>query len=114
MQWIADPDQNPNTDDSADILSCSWTIDAILKNEDPTEEPFCLAVDQLQKLGIYAVFAAGNDGPAASTILAPSACTNAITVAATDNQDKIADFSSKGPIKWKTITTRKPDIAAPA
>ncbi len=113
MQWMADPDQNPNTDDSADILSCSWTVDAILKNENPNEEPFCLAVDQLQKLGIYSIFAAGNDGPGISTILAPGACANAITVAATDNQDKIADFSSKGPIMWKTTSTLKPDISAP-
>lgn len=113
MQWVADPDQNPNTDDSADILSCSWNVDAILKNENPEDEPFCLAVDQLQKLGIYSVFAAGNDGPDSSTILAPGACANAITVAATDSQDKLADFSSKGPIKWKSTTTPKPDIAAP-
>jgi len=68
------------------------------------------AVEAMRAAGILLVVSAGNDGPACGTIHTPPANYEAVlTVAATDNQGKIAEFSSRGPAG----TVLKPDIAAP-
>jgi subtilisin family serine protease len=64
------------------------------------------------KVGIIPVFAAGNSGPACSTTNSPSdSSVNVLSVCATDINDNIASFSSRGPttngVKFK------PDICAP-
>jgi serine protease AprX len=67
------------------------------------------------------LFAAGNEGPYASTISSPGSAKNAITVGASenyrpsfgsyaDNASHIAQFSSRGPTKDGRV---KPDIVAP-
>lgn len=113
MQWIADPDGNPATNDGAQVVSNSWTADDEFKNGDPADQPFCQAVDNWVRLGIVPIFAAGNDGPNRGSVGMPGACPNAIAVGATDSADSIASFSSRGPGIWKTQMTNKPDIVAP-
>lgn len=112
LQWVADPDGNPNTKDGADILSASWNMDDSDLNQAPENEPFCVAVQNLSNLGIVPVFSAGNDGPDAGTVKVPGACPLALTVGATDDDENIADFSSRGPVRWKTVELMKPDISA--
>lgn len=54
--------------------------------------------------------AAGNSGPGERTTGSPGAAEEAVTVGSVDNQDKIADYSSRGP----TADGRtKPDLVAP-
>jgi subtilisin family serine protease len=59
------------------------------------------------------VFAGGNEGPGQSTIGLPGGCPQTLAVGATDQNDKIASFSSRGPVQWKTGTFIKPDVSAP-
>lgn len=57
------------------------------------------------------VIAAGNSGPTAGTVAAPGAAESALTVAAVDKSDAMAEFSSRGPRIGDLGL--KPDIAAP-
>ncbi|MFG1941790.1 S8 family serine peptidase [Nonomuraea sp. NPDC048826] len=78
----------------------------------PTDgtDPLSQALDNLTaETGALFVVAAGNAGQAES-VGAPGAARSALTVAATDKQDKLAPFSSRGP---RTDGALKPDIAAP-
>jgi len=64
--------------------------------------------------GIIPVIAAGNSGPSSSTIGSPGDVPEVISVGATDSNDNIASFSSRGPTKaWDGQTVVKPDICAP-
>jgi serine protease AprX len=113
MQWIADPDNNPNTDDGPAIVSNSWGGGAPSATEDPAQNALCMATDGWLKLGIVPVFAAGNSGPNARTIGLPGGCPKVVTVGATDDKDVVASFSSRGPAVWKTGSFVKPDLSAP-
>lgn len=105
LQWMAE--------NKVQVVSNSWTVDANTTTVDPADEPFCQAVQTLVQLNILPVFAAGNDGPGASTVGVPAACPQSIAVGATDDSDLIADFSSRGPAHWKSKVIDKPDISAP-
>jgi serine protease AprX len=60
--------------------------------------------------GIAVFCAAGNSGPGERTIATPAVSTKVITVGASDDNDKVADFSSRGP----TVDGyEKPDVVAP-
>jgi hypothetical protein len=61
--------------------------------------------------GTLFVVSAGNEGPSAMTIGSPGSADAALTVAAVDRRDAIADFSSRGPRVGDYAL--KPDIAAP-
>ncbi len=76
-------------------------------------------------LGIVPVFAAGNSGPNPATVSSPGDYPHVLTVGATDNNDNIASFSSRGPSPsnspyndttywfypdWNYL---KPDVSAP-
>lgn len=76
-------------------------------------------------IGIFPVFANGNSGPGAATVGCPGSYSNNIGVGATDSNDDIANFSSRGPAPdqvpfndpttwlrddWNLI---KPQISAP-
>lgn len=65
------------------------------------------AVNSAVKSGVVVVIAAGNSGPSAKTICCPGDSPNVVTVGASDRNDAIASFSSRGPNRDGTI---KPDI----
>lgn len=113
MQYMADPDGNPNTADAPSLVSNSWGGGKADASKDPASEPLCQAVSNWAKLGILPVFAAGNSGPSAQTLGLPAACPGTIAIGATDADDKIASFSSRGPGIWKTVKVTKPDVSAP-
>jgi hypothetical protein len=60
--------------------------------------------------GIFPAFAAGNSGPACGTAGSPGDYAESFATGATDINDAIAVFSSRGPSLFGPI---KPDIAAP-
>lgn len=113
MQWIADPDNNPTTNDNPSIVSNSWGGDTPSSDKDPKDDLFCQALDSWIKLGILPVFANGNEGPGSKTVGLPGGCPAALAVGATDSDDDVASFSSRGPAEWKTGTFIKPDVSAP-
>ena len=73
-------------------------------------DPVCLAVDAAMDRGIVVCVAAGNAGPGSSTVGTPGCSKKVITVGASDKQDGIAWFSSRGPTKDGRV---KPDILLP-
>jgi serine protease AprX len=60
--------------------------------------------------GVVVVVAAGNEGPAGLTVGSPGAARRVITVGASNDADKVATFSSRGPTADSRI---KPDVVAP-
>lgn len=75
-------------------------------------DPLSQAVNQLSaETGALFTIAAGNSGPEAKTVAAPGAADAALTVGAVDHNDKLADFSSRGP-RWGDNAV-KPEITAP-
>lgn len=105
--------------DSAVIAGMQWAVarGAKVVNmslgdvDTPGVDPLEKAVNNLSASS-HALFviAAGNEGPSAETVGTPGSAASALTVAAVDSGDKLADFSSRGP----TVDGRlKPDIAAP-
>ena len=113
MQWMADPDDNPETDDGAHIVNNSWNTEMETSDRVPESDPFCTILPRLKALNVLPVFAAGNDGPRENTVTPPAACPDSLSVGSTDQEDKISDFSSRGPVRWKNITLNKPDLSAP-
>ncbi|MEU4510854.1 S8 family serine peptidase [Nonomuraea wenchangensis] len=100
MEWAAEQ--------GADVVNLSLGGEAPLDYPDPQSQ----AVDELtEESGTLFVIAAGNNGQDES-IGSPGVARAALTVAATDNADRLASFSSRGPI-WYADRTLKPDIAAP-
>ena len=55
------------------------------------------ACDYAAQQGVVIVAAAGNDGPSEDTVSYPAAHEEVIAVSATDENDDIAEFSSRGP-----------------
>ncbi|MCM2282367.1 MAG: S8 family serine peptidase [Bdellovibrionaceae bacterium] len=113
MQWMADPDENPSTQDHPALVSNSWGGGSPSSSEDPKDNVLCKAVDGWVKLGILPVFANGNEGPRPSTVGVPAACPGSFGVGATDSKDGIARFSSRGPAIWSTHEALKPEVSAP-
>ena len=110
MQWIADPDGNPNTPDHPRLVSNSWGWKL---KEMPDPSAFQRAVQTWRELGIVPVFSAGNSGPWKETIGYPGGFPETIAVGATDSDDAIATFSSRGPVLRGGTLLRKPNVSAP-
>lgn len=115
MQWMLDPDENPATNDSPAVVSNSWG--GSQETTDMVKDPFYPAVEAWLKADIFPSFAAGNEGSQPNTMSSPGGLLNVIGVAAVDDKNAIASFSSRGPITWvvKGSTKKyvKPDISAP-
>ncbi|MBM0234915.1 S8 family peptidase [Micromonospora sp. STR1_7] len=76
---------------------------------DDGTDPLSLAVDGLSRqTGVLFVIAAGNSGGAISS---PGSAASALTVGAVDRDDKLADFSSRGPLVTSHVA--KPELVAP-
>lgn len=74
------------------------------------DDPMVQAVDNAVEAGVVAVVAAGNDGPFENTIGSPGTSWKCITIGASDDNDLLAEFSSRGPLPDGTM---KPDVLAP-
>ena len=110
MQWMADPDGDPSTSDQPHIVSNSWG--APYRNYTIVKS-WWKSVETWRALGILPVFAAGNSGSEADTMLTPGGFPHSFAVGATDSEDEIAYFSSRGPIEWFGEAYIKPDVTAP-
>lgn len=104
IERALDPDQNINTDDAVDIISMS------LGGAGDPDDIVSQAVDNATYAGVICIIAAGNNG-AYQTISSPGCARTALTVGATDNNDQIAYFSSRGPSAFTYEI--KPDVVAP-
>lgn len=76
------------------------------------DDPIAQSVQQLSTSSkSLFVIAAGNIGAAQHTISSPACVQQALTVGAVDSEDKVAQFSSRGPVADTHVL--KPEIAAP-
>jgi len=83
LNWMADPGR-------PDVLSNSWGAMG--------QDTLCWAsIRRLRDLGMFVVFSIGNDGPQPGTTGVPGSFPTVISVGATDFEDDIAVFSSRGP-----------------
>lgn len=108
--------KNPDPDRAPDVVSNSWGC--LLGGPPGGEgcEPSSLrqATRALRAAGIFVAMSAGNSGSDCSTITDPAAIYDAsLTVGATTSADKLAAFSSRGPVTSDSSGRRKPDISAP-
>ncbi len=114
MQWMLAPTDlnggNPNPDLAPDVLGNSWGCPA---SEGCTVgDELEAAVESVVAGGILFVESAANDGPACETITTPPATYDAsFVVGATDINDRMASYSSRGPIPTSALV--RPDLSAP-
>ncbi|MFJ8961817.1 S8 family peptidase [Lentzea sp. NPDC102401] len=110
---------NGSGQDSGIIAGMEWAVEqgAQIINmslggyDTPEIEPLEEAVNRLSAdKGTLFVIAASNSGPNARTVGSPGTADAALTVGAVDDQNEIAEFSSRGPTQAGTL---KPDLTAP-
>ena len=114
MEWMIAPypiDDPAGADPAMapDVVNNSW---GCLEGCAP---PVLDAVNQATKAaGIVQVVSAGNDGDVCSTIAFPLAVyEESFTVGATDVEDAMASFSSRGPVLTDLSMRVKPNVVAP-
>jgi serine protease AprX len=118
FQWFLAPTDlnnlNPDPKRAPHVINNSWYC---------SEEEGCnitnwsaleMAVNNLNKAGVVVVVSAGNSGPNCNTIsYSPALFNNSFSVGATDIEDNIAGFSSRGSVVVDSSFRIKPDVAAP-
>jgi len=102
FQWLLAPEGDVTL--APAVVNNSWGSDAA------ADTTFQSDVQVLRAAGILPVFSAGNNGPARGTIGSPASFPQALAVGATDSDDRIASFSSRGPSPWAEV---KPELVAP-
>jgi len=91
----------------ADVVSNSW-------GGGNGDDWYSSYVDAWRNAGIIPVFAQGNSGPACATANSPGDLDTVIGVGATNSDDALAIFSSRGPgPNAAGFSAIKPDISAP-
>ena len=92
FQWLLDPDNNPDTNDSPDVVNNSWGY--------PNEVAQCFDafnadIGVLKAAGIAVVFSAGNQGSLGS--VSPADNPESFAVGSVDASLNVANSSSRGP-----------------
>lgn len=107
-------------DDSGILAGMEWAVaqgaDVVNLSlggaDTPGVDPLEAAVDKLSAdKGVLFAIAAGNDGDSPGTVNSPGTADAALTVGAVDDNDQLADFSSRGPRVGDGAI--KPDVTAP-
>ncbi len=111
MQWMLDPDGDPNSDDYPHVVNNSW-----FSGTRGSTYAYAAAA-AWRAAGIIPVFCAGNSGPAAGSTRSPADYKNCISVGGTDELDDRYNSTSVGPSPADTnyfpADGRKPDFSAP-
>lgn len=104
MQWVLDPDNDPGTDDGAQIVNMSWGTPA-------TSYVLREAVENMTAAGVLPVCAIGNTGEGYT--LSPGNAPGAIGVGSLKENGFVSMFSGGGLVCWDDKCLQKPDITAP-
>lgn len=102
FQWLLAPGGDPAL--APDVVNSSWSSSA------SSSTVFAEDITLLQAAGIVPLFAAGNNGPGAGSVGSPASNPGVFAVGASDPDDEVASFSSRGPSPWDEV---KPHIVAP-
>jgi subtilisin family serine protease len=105
-QWMMAPNGDPSY--APDVINNSW---GATDGTSPVNPIYKLALQSLKAAGIFVVFSAGNNGPRAGTVGSPASIPEAIAIGATDSDDEVAYFSSRGPSPYDNAL--KPILSAP-
>lgn len=105
MQWVLAPGGDPAR--APDVANNSWG------NAAGADTSFWAAVEAWRAAGIVPVFANGNTGPMPGTVGSPADYPHSFGVGATDRDDAVAGFSSRGPVFWDGVEYTKPQVSAP-
>ena len=109
MEFLLNPDQNPQTADFPKVVNSSWNCEGA-----PDVELFYRAISAWDAAGIIPVFSAGNLGAEGDgSLTPPHEHPVVIAVGATQEDGRIADYSSHGPAIYEGKTVPKPDLVAP-
>jgi serine protease AprX len=88
------------------VLNCSFSADTVYDENDPVN----VATRTLVERGVNVVFSAGNSGPGMNTLNPYAAAPWVISVGATDQSGRLADFSSRGDFGSRNF---RPTVVAP-
>ena len=118
FQWFVAPtdlnDENPDPTKSPHVIANSWTCPEVEGCNPSNFAVMNLAVQNLKLAGTMVVVSAGNSGGNCSTVNAPAAIfESSFSVGATNINDTIAGFSSRGPVMVDGSGRLKPNISAP-
>lgn len=114
FQWFLQPtdlnNQNGNVDLAPHVINNSWYCPP---EENCNWDSLQTAVDNARAAGIVVVTSTGNEGGSGcgSVGYPPAIYDSSFSVGATDNNDNIALFSSRGPSDYTSLM--KPEISAP-
>jgi len=94
-----------------DVINNSWECPA---SEGCSINTLVAAVNAVQAAGIFEAMATGNSGSACSTVKTPPEIyASSVSVGATDSNNSIAYFSSRGPVTVDHSNRLKPELVAP-
>ncbi|MBM7618235.1 subtilisin family serine protease/outer membrane protein assembly factor BamB/putative cell wall-binding protein [Bacillus tianshenii] len=110
FEWFLAPGGDPSK--APDVVNNSWG------SADTYRTEFLEGVRAWVAAGIFPLFSAGNEGPGAQTIGSPGSFPEAFAIGASDINDQIASFSSRGPVSWpnengEQVRYIKPEVTAP-
>lgn len=110
FEWFMAPGGDPTK--APHIVNNSWG------NPNTYNKEFYEDVQAWVAAGIFPLFAAGNEGPGAQTVGSPGSFPESFTIGATDSNDQVASFSSRGPVYWiddhgNQQRLLKPNVTAP-
>lgn len=91
--WVLDPDGDPSTHDSPDVVNVSWAFEGA----DVCNRAFERDLEVLRAANVLVVFAAGNSGPLAPSSTSPANNAGAFSVGAVALGADPATFTSRGP-----------------
>lgn len=107
----SDPMKEGDPRKAPQVINNSWGCPP---EEGCSPETLKEAVERVRAAGILFVAAAGNEGPNCRSIATPPAIYSAaFTVGATNRNDEIARFSSRGPVSFFNEERMGPDVSAP-
>lgn len=109
-QWMLAPTKldgsSPDPAQAPDVVNNSW-------GGGSCDTWFSGVIDSWRNAGIVPVFSQGNSGPNPGSANSPGDNPQAIGVGATDSNDVIASFSSRGPSCAAFGSETKPEVSAP-
>ena len=104
LQWILDPDGNPQTADHPFVVNNSWHSGGYLPAE------YFRVMQAFKDADILLCFSAGNSGE--NGLTHPKEFPSTFTSAAIDENGTIASFSSRGPAIYQGQEMKKPEVAS--
>lgn len=111
FEWLLDPDGDPQTQDTPDIVNNAWGLGNTVGRCDLE---FASTITFFRAVGIHMVFAAGNNGPALGTSLSPANNPGAISVGGLASEgSSVWRRSSRGPSACDSKNTY-PTVLAPS